>query len=631
MMGQGCVVWLTGLSGAGKSTIAETLSLRLKDAGHSVEVLDGDVVRENLSQGLGFSREDRDTNIRRIGFVAQLLAKNGVMVIVAAISPYRATRNEVRAVVDEFVEVYVSCDLETLIERDPKGLYRRALTGEIQNFTGISDPYEEPIRPEVVVETDRELVAESVDKVIRVLSERGIVPPQSTRPLSSSRRQPSASRANGLARERIAAGNAVLRRLRGRLWGGRSSCSSAPTLREPQPDGSSKPWPTIVPHGGRLVDRLAAPEEIEQWELKARELPALTLDPFQMSDVEMIAIGGFSPLTGFMGSRDYAAVLTEMRLESGLVWPIPVVLGVSADEAKHLQPGHPIALHGHDGQFLAILHLEEKYRAQPEHEALSVYRTDDLAHPGVKALFQRGQILLAGPVTLVRRPPTDFAKYRLDPAETRRLFAEREWSRVVGFQTRNPVHRAHEYIQKAALETVDGLLLHPLVGETKGDDIPAGVRMRCYEALLEKYYPADRVILAINPASMRYAGPREAVFHALVRQNYGCTHFIVGRDHAGIGNYYGPFDAQYIFDEFQPGDIGITLLFFDHTFFCKACGGMASTKTCPHDSSRHVALSGTQVRNLLRDGKPIPSEFTRPEVATLLLEAMRWKSEATTT
>jgi len=382
---------------------------------------------------------------------------------------------------------------------------------------------------------------------------------------------------------------------------------------------------SIPPHGGELVRRMAGPEEATRWRDRTRELPSVVLNERQVSDLEMIATGGLSPLTGFMGRADYEAVVSRMRLANRLPWTIPVTLAVGSDVANSVREGQEVALLAEDGAtLLGVLRLREKFPYDKRREAREVYRTEDEAHPGVAAVYTQGDTLLGGEVTVVQLPPhADFPEFRLTPEQTRAAFAQRGWKRIVGFQTRNPVHRAHEYIQKCALEIVDGLLLHPLVGATKSDDVPADVRMRCYVALLENYYPRDRVILSVNPAAMRYAGPREAIFHAIVRKNYGCTHFIVGRDHAGVGNYYGTYDAQQIFDEFEPGELGITPLNFEHTFFCRKCEGMASAKSCPHDRSEHVALAGTKVRELLRDGIEPPHEFTRPEVARILIEAMR--------
>lgn len=379
-----------------------------------------------------------------------------------------------------------------------------------------------------------------------------------------------------------------------------------------------------VPHGGTLVNRLPTGKERAELEKRALGRTRIPLSPREAADLGLIAVGAYSPLDGFMGQADYEAVIERMRLANGLPWTIPITLSVSAPEAASLREGEEIALTDAGGQLLGLLHLSEKYPHQKEREALSVYKTDDRRHPGVEALFQMGEVLLGGKITLLHRPEAGtFAQHRLDPAETRAYFQDRGWRRVVGFQTRNPVHRAHEYLQKCALEMADGLLLHPLVGETKGDDIPADVRMRCYEVLLANYYPKDRVLLAVLPAAMRYAGPREAIFHAIVRKNYGCTHFIVGRDHAGVGTFYGPFDAHRIFEEFTEGELGISPLFFDSAFYCKACGGMTSTKTCPHDPQNHVNLSGTKLREMLRAGQLPPPEFTRPEVAKILIEAFR--------
>ncbi len=380
----------------------------------------------------------------------------------------------------------------------------------------------------------------------------------------------------------------------------------------------------IEPHGGKLVNRILEGKERESVAEKALKLKKVALNDREVSDLEMIAIGAFSPLEGFMKKDDYDSVMDNMKLSNGLPWTIPVTLSVTKDEAKNLKEGEDVSLVNKIGEILAVLHIEEKYSHDKEKEAVQVYGTKDMAHPGVAKVFEMGDILIGGRVSVIHRvKQEDFKKYRLDPKETRHLFKEKGWKRVVGFQTRNPIHRAHEYIQKCALEVVDGLMIHPIVGETKGDDIPADVRMKCYEVLLENYYPKDRTALVVLPAAMRYAGPKEAIFHALIRKNYGCTHFIVGRDHAGVGNYYGSFDAHYIFDEFDPQEIGITPMFFDHTFFCKKCESMASYKSCPHDSSHHITLSGTKVREMLRAGQIPPVEFSRPEVARVLIEAMK--------
>ncbi len=379
----------------------------------------------------------------------------------------------------------------------------------------------------------------------------------------------------------------------------------------------------IAPHGGALTLNLASQQERTTLQQKATSLPKVIAGSRQLADLEMLAIGAYSPLTGFMTRADYLSVVKTMHLANGLPWSIPITLSTTAEQAANLKEGTQIALVDEEGTLHAVMTLEEKYSYDKQLEASQVYRTLDEAHPGVKVVNQQGDILLGGPVRVVNLQHQAFAQYRYTPTQSRQLFAERGWKRVVGFQTRNPVHRAHEYIQKCALETVDGLFLHPLVGDTKSDDIPADVRMRCYEVLLENYYPTDRVLLGVLPAAMRYAGPREAIFHALMRKNYGCSHFIVGRDHAGVGNYYGTYDAHTIFSEFDAAKLGITPMFFDHTFFCRVCNSMASSKTCPHKSDQHVTLSGTKVRQMLQSGTMPPPEFSRPEVAQVLIEAMR--------
>ncbi len=386
----------------------------------------------------------------------------------------------------------------------------------------------------------------------------------------------------------------------------------------------SHPQDAIAPHGGELINRIVTADQKQVFLAKAEFLPRLQLDERTTSDLEMIAIGGFSPLVGFMGQADYQRVVDEMHLVNGLPWAIPVTLSVTAAEAEPLKEGSLVRLDDLAGNFVGVLELTEKYHYSKTHEALQVYRTNDEKHPGVNVVYQQGEVNLAGPVWLLERQAHPlFPTYQIDPIESRSLFRDKGWKTIVGFQTRNPIHRAHEYIQKCALETVDGLFLHPLVGATKSDDVPADVRMRCYEIMLEHYFPHDRVILAINPAAMRYAGPREAIFHALVRKNYGCTHFIVGRDHAGVGDYYGTYDAQYIFDEFEPGELGIAPMKFEHAFYCTRTQSMATTKTSPSTPEERVHLSGTKVRELLRRGELPPPEFSRPEVAAELIRAMQ--------
>lgn len=380
----------------------------------------------------------------------------------------------------------------------------------------------------------------------------------------------------------------------------------------------------IAPHGGALVNREIKAEERRDAIAAAACLPRVPLNAVQYSDLCCIATGVFSPLTGFVGRADYESILDGMRLSNGTVWSIPVTLAVANDVADAISPGTSVALEDPSGLLVATMDVTERYSYDKRREAEAVYRTTETAHPGIGRLFAQGDVLLAGPITLLERPQGEpFGPFRRDPIETRKLFADRGWRRIVGFQTRNPVHRAHEYIQKAALEICDGLLLNPLVGETKSDDISAATRMESYQVLIANYYPSERVILSVFPAAMRYAGPREAVFHAMARKNYGCSHFIVGRDHAGVGNYYGTYDAQRIFDQFTHQELGITPLFFEHTFFCTKCGGMASSKTCPHDPGSRVTLSGTQVRDMLTNGKIPPPEFTRAEVAQVLIEGMR--------
>ncbi len=377
----------------------------------------------------------------------------------------------------------------------------------------------------------------------------------------------------------------------------------------------------IEPHGGVLKESFLSDSQSLEYQKELTNLKKINLDESEASDLALLANGAYSPLTGFLNSRDYHSILEKNRLASGEVWTIPIVLSVDSD--LEYQTGEEVALVSDDDRLLGILLVEEIFKRDKIKEAESVFGTTDHNHPGVEYLFRKGDWLLAGEIKAVKRKGSGFPESEFTPKELRSEFEKRGWKSIVAFQTRNPIHRAHEYLQKVALEMVDGLLIHPLVGFTKPGDIPAGVRMECYRALIEDYYPEDRVFLSVFPAAMRYAGPKEAVFHALVRKNYGCTHFIVGRDHAGVGNYYGTYDAQNIFDNFTTAEIGITVLRFENTFYCKKCGGMASGKTCPHQGDDRIFLSGTKVREMLSDGFELPVEFTRPEVSQILAEYYR--------
>ncbi len=381
----------------------------------------------------------------------------------------------------------------------------------------------------------------------------------------------------------------------------------------------------IAPHGGTLIDRTLSGVARRRAFEEAHALPRLHLSERNIADLECIATGVYSPLEGFVSEEEYDAIIDHMRLPNGLAWTVPVTLQIEASASGKCAIGSDIALASPNGHIVAVMTIASKYEPDQEREATHVYGAAERAHPGVAAMYDEGSVYLGGPIRLVGEIPREdnFDANRLTPIETREKFERRGWKSVVAFQTRNPIHRAHEFITKAALELVDGLFLHPLVGSTKSDDIAADVRMRCYEVLLERYYNKERTVLGVFPAAMRYAGPREAIMHAIARQNYGCSHFIVGRDHAGVGKYYGTYDAQRLFDRFSPAELAVTPLKFENAFWCTRTQTMATEKTSPSSRYERVELSGTQVRQMLLEGISPPPEFSRPEVAAILIDAFR--------
>ena len=380
---------------------------------------------------------------------------------------------------------------------------------------------------------------------------------------------------------------------------------------------------SISPHGGKLLPLLAEGEDLKKGLDKARHLTQIKINSREVSDLIMLGMGAFSPLKGFMLQEDYEGVIREMHCKDGIFWPVPITLAVTNKHADSLKEGQEVALVDETtGAIMGIMAIEEKFAYSKELEAKSIFQTTDTNHPGVNKLYEQGDILIGGPVTVLSEGeyPSRFPIYYARPEEVRKIFEERGWRQIAAFQVRNPIHRSHEYCTKIALEISDGLFIHPLVGALKADDIPAEVRIRCYEVLLENYYPKDNVLLRVYPMEMRYAGPKEALLHAIIRQNFGCSHLIVGRDHAGVGNYYGPFDAQKIFDTLQPNDLEIKPLNIDWTFYCYKCEGMASLKTCPHSPEDRCLISGTELRRMLSNGETPPPEFSRPEVLEILIE-----------
>jgi sulfate adenylyltransferase len=391
--------------------------------------------------------------------------------------------------------------------------------------------------------------------------------------------------------------------------------------------------PSPLPPAPSGVQRAAHPPSMAdeqtrlEWLGRAPTLKSVQVSSRLVADLECLAVGAYSPVEGFMNKGDYESVLKHMRLESGAAWTLPITLPIDDEQLESIRGSKQVVLLSGSAQPLAILHVGEIYEYDRQAEARHVYRTEDTAHPGVALLRDQGNHLVGGTVTVLDLPPGRlFEAERLSPAYIRRLIEKKGWKTVCGFHARNPIYRAHEYLTKCALELVDGLLLHPTVGDDRGDNISSTARIASYQYLVENFYPPNRVILSVFPGLAKYAGPREAVFHALCRKNYGCTHMIVGRDHAGVGNYYGSFEAHEIFGEFTPAELGITPIFVDHAFWCRLCDQMATAKTCPHRPEERVALSATEVRRRLASGETIPPEFARPQIVEVLRQSFRRSS-----
>ena len=383
----------------------------------------------------------------------------------------------------------------------------------------------------------------------------------------------------------------------------------------------------VPPHGGKLNPRLVKADEESL--RQAKLLPQVHLNSKEVSDLIMLAMGAFSPLDGFMTQEDYLGVVRDMEMKDGVLWPIPITLSISGEESQDLEEGQEVALaDGESGEIMGTMIVQEKFTYDKQEEALQVFGTNDVAHPGVERLHTQGDVYLGGPVRVFNegKYPEEYPEFAR-PTETRKIFEERGWSTVAAFQTRNPMHRSHEYLTKIAMEVSDGVFIHPIVGKLKPGDIPAEIRMKCYRVMLENYFLKDRIVLKVYPMEMRYGGPKEAILHAIIRQNFGCSHMIIGRDHAGVGKYYGAFDAQHIFDELKPGALHIEPLKLDWTFWCYKCGGMASLKTCPHEREDRCLISGTELRRMLSSGEKPPAEFSRPEVLDILINYYKSQEE----
>lgn len=569
---QGAVVWFTGLSGAGKTTISNLISEKLKEKAIPHIVLDGDEVRKVLSPDLGYSPEDRKKHLERATYLAKILAQQQQLVLAAFVSGDKEVRKAIRKSIEsagKFVEVYVKCPFQVCVERDPKGHYKKVQQGSMTNFVGVDQPYQESDQPEVVLETDKLPVEESAQQILTYLQQQGIL-------------------ANNI-----------------------SASTDHKTV-------------SLQAHGGMLVQGFMDEQKKKNILSNLSTFKQLIIGRDSILDAENIATGVFSPLRGFMNKTDYESVVEKGRLANGIPFTIPIVLPVSDEEVnvKQFSKGDHVILTAENNNHhlpIALLEVEDVFTYNKQKEAQNVYGTNDSNHPGVKRLFSRSNTLISGKIELINRYPIgDFQGFNYDPLQTRTMFAEKGWKTIVGFQTRNAPHRAHEHLQKTALEHVDGLFIQPLVGWKKPGDFSPRVIINAYQHAVTHFYNKNRVVFGILTTAMRYAGPREAVFHAIIRKNFGCTHFIIGRDHAGVGNYYAKYAGHAYADLFS--DLGITIMKLHGPYYCKKCENIATEHTCPHDPEHHLTISGTEARKMLSNKQFPPKEFMRPEIAKIIMD-----------
>ncbi len=560
-MNRGFVVWLTGLPASGKTTLAQRLRISLIIRGYSAMVLDGDELRKTLWPELGYSREERNENIRRIAHLAKMLYESGIVVIVAVISPYRSLREYARKLIGDFIEVYLSCPVEVCEKRDPKGMYEKAKSGEIPQFTGISDLYEPPVHPEVILKTDQFSPNQCLEQLLSYLQQNNHI--------------------------------------------------------------SSIPKALTLPHGGELVQQSYPMEGLGKISLE--NLPRISVEEEYLMDAENIASGAYSPLKGFLSVDEILEVLETHRLPNGLTFGIPVFLPVSRQEAMLVKGSSgKVLLTTKTASDVALLKDAVVEEFDAGKWVKRMFGTDNTKHPGVQRFLNMPGFVLSGQVFLLKPVDFPFRNWSHSPLTLREEFLKRGWKTAAAFQTRNPPHRGHEFTHRLALEKTDGLLIHPIVGAKREADFSTEIILQSYQLLLKHYLPKERVFLSGLPTWMRYAGPREAIFHGVVRKNFGCTHFIVGRDHAGVGNFYPPYAAQEIFDKFE---VGVEVIPVKAVDFCFLCDSFVTERTCPHPEESREKIAMSRIKQFLQMQEGNVERILRPEIAAYLRQAVQKSKE----